>query len=87
MKLNAKAGALKHTVSEAKKFMSNVMPDAELVSTHYSMLAYQAPLDSKALPSALESLNSAKKQGIYEDFVLNQTTLEQVLFHIDKYLF
>lgn len=62
--------------SEAvQSYISTKLPSATLVEAHYSQLRYQLTL---TLDTVFSTMETAKSEGLIQDFSLSQTTLEEV---------
>jgi ATP-binding cassette subfamily A (ABC1) protein 3 len=64
---------------DVKKFVENTFAGAVLIEEHSTMLNYEIPRESIArLSAAFKTLQDNKDRLGIEDYVLSQSTLEQV---------
>ncbi|XP_065074347.1 phospholipid-transporting ATPase ABCA3-like [Ochlerotatus camptorhynchus] len=72
-------------VSEIKAYINDKFPDAELKEEYLESITYQIPKTSVRWSTMFGIMETAKRILEIEDYVLGQTTLEQVFLAFTKY--
>ncbi|ESN92003.1 hypothetical protein HELRODRAFT_132743, partial [Helobdella robusta] len=65
-------------VEEVTKYIRSKFKEIVLEQRNFNVLSYNAKIEASSLSNVFDMLSKAKKENLFEDFSISQTTLEQV---------